>query len=153
MIRFIKIVTLFSLILATFTSKAENLEALRANYANTKTDKALCKRLIVELSKVKNNSATHLAYLGALQAIWANHAINPIRKLSTFKEGKRAIEQAVKAEPNNVEIRFLRLSIQKNAPFFLSYNANIKQDEKFIEKNLDKIGSAILKKNIQTMLK
>lgn len=48
-----------------------------------------------------------MAYLGGLQTIWANHVFSPISKLNTFKEGKKNIEQAIKKEPENVELRFI----------------------------------------------
>src|SRR5690606_30883120 len=105
------------------------------------------------LEKRKNNSATHLAYLGALQAILAKHVFNPISKLNTFKEGKKNIEQAIKIEPDNAELRFIRLSIQKNAPSFLGYRSRINEDIEFIKKNRNLISSDILIENIETLLK
>ncbi|WP_118196501.1 hypothetical protein [Albibacterium indicum] len=128
------------------------LDTVRANYSKVVSDKELCEKMIAELAEAKNNSATHLAYLGALQTIWANHVFNPISKLNTFKEGKKNIEQAIKKEPANVELRFIRLSVQKNAPSFLGYKSNINEDTEFIKENRHQIGSEILKKNIETLL-
>ncbi|MBB5440428.1 hypothetical protein HDC92_004129 [Pedobacter sp. AK017] len=108
--------------------------------------------MIAELEKTKNNSATHLAYLGGLQTIWTNHVFSPISKLNTFKEGKKNIEQAIKNEPNNAELRFIRLSVQKNAPSFLGYKSSIDEDTEFIKKNKNQISSDILHKNIETLL-
>lgn len=128
------------------------LDTVRANYSKVVSDKELCEKMIAELAEAKNNSATHLAYLGALQTIWANHVFNPISKLNTFKEGKKNIEQAIKKEPANVELRFIRLSVQKNAPSFLGYKPNINEDTEFIKENRHQIGSEILKKNIEMLL-
>jgi tRNA A37 methylthiotransferase MiaB len=36
----------------------------------------------------------------------------------------------VNALPNNIEIRFLRYSIQSNTPAFLGYSKNLKEDRK-----------------------
>lgn len=129
------------------------LATVRANYSKVVSDKELCETMIEELAKKKNSSSTHLAYLGALQTIWANHVFNPISKLNTFKEGKKNIEQAIKKEPTNVELRFIRLSVQKNAPSFLGYKSNINEDTEFIKENHHQIGSEILRKNIETLLK
>ncbi len=79
--------------------------------------------------------------------------LSPISKLNTFKEGKKNIEQAIKKEPENVELRFIRLSVQKNAPSFLGYKSNINEDAKFIKENRHQIRSEILQKNIGTLLK
>jgi hypothetical protein len=92
------------------------------------------------------------AYLGGLQAIWANHVNNPISKLNTFTKGKKNIELALKKDSNNVEIRYIRLSIQKNTPAFLGYQSEIKMDQQFIEKNKHKVTSPTLKKNIDFLL-
>ncbi len=135
------------------SAETTNLDVIRANYNKVVSDKKMCKEIISELQKTKNNSATHLAYLGGLQTIWANHVFNPISKLNTFKEGKKNIEQAIKNEPDNAELRYIRLSVQKNAPSFLGYKSNIKNDTKFIKKNRQQISSDISHKNIDTLLK
>lgn len=140
--------TIFLLTSATTTS----LDVVRASYNKVVSDKKMCKQMIAELEKIKNNSATHLAYLGGLQAVLANHVFNPISKLNTFNEGKKNIEQAIKNEPNNVELRFIRLSVQRNAPSFLGYKSSINEDTEFIKKNTNQISSDILHENIETLL-
>lgn len=129
------------------------LDEVRANYNNLVSDKELCEKMILELEETKNNSAIHLAYLGGLQAIWANHVFSPISKLKTFNKGKKNIEKAIEKEPDNVELRFIRLSVQKNAPSFLGYQSNIKEDIEFIKNNRSEIKSDILNKHIEPLLK
>ena len=129
------------------------LDEVRTNYNKLAADKALCKKMILALEETKDNSATHLAYLGGLQTIWANHTLNPLSKLSTFKKGKKNIEAAIKKEPNNAESRFIRLSVQKNAPKFLGYQSNIKEDVEFIKNNRSQIKSNILNQYIEPLLK
>lgn len=138
--------------IASVNASANDLDFVRANYNKFAFDKDLCKKMISDLLKLKNNSATHLAYLGALKAIWANHVFNPIGKLNTFKEGKEYIERAIRQQPNNVELRFIRLSVQKNAPSFLGYSSNVEEDTEFINKNSSQVDS-VLKKNIELILK
>ena len=132
---------------------SSDLNWLRENYQKASSDKEICKKMMNELAKTKNNSPTHLAYLGGVQTIWANHVFSPINKFSTFKKGKKNIEHAIKLEPNNVELRFIRLSIQNNIPHFLGYKSNINEDIAFIESNRMKINSDILEKNINSLLK
>ncbi|WP_304342808.1 hypothetical protein [Chryseobacterium koreense] len=105
------------------------------------------------MEKEKNSSAVYLGYLGAYQTIWANHVFSPLEKLNTFKKGKKNIEQAIKEQPKNAELRFIRFSVQKNAPSFLGYRSNLKEDEEFIRKNRAEIGSEIVNKNIDALLK
>lgn len=130
-----------------------SLDDVRKNYSQLATDKKMCSELLAQLEKNKDQSATHLAYLGALQTIWANHVFSPISKLKTFNKGKKNIEQAIKKEPDNVELRFIRLSVQKNAPNFLGYHSNIKEDIQFIKNNRSQIKSNVINQYIESLLK
>ncbi len=138
---------------AVFEVRADIIDEVRKNYSKMASNEGLCKTSIANLNETKNNSATHLGYLGGLQTIWANHIFSPISKLNTFNKGKKNIEQAIKKEPNNVELRFIRLSVQKNAPAFLGYQSNIKEDMQFIENNRSEIKSEVLNKYIEPLLK
>ncbi|MEG2162816.1 hypothetical protein AB670_03974 [Chryseobacterium sp. MOF25P] len=129
-----------------------SLDKVRTNYTKLISDKELCEKMIAELESAKTNSATHLAYLGGVQTIWANHVFSPISKLNSFKKGKENIEEAIRKEPNNTELRFIRLSVQKNAPSFLGYKSNVQEDTDFIKKRLREFDSEILKKNIELLL-
>ncbi len=129
------------------------IDEARMNYNKAVQDKDLCRKMIDELEKSKEKSPVYLAYLGGFQTIWANHVFNPISKLQSFKEGKNKIEQAISKEPDNVEIRFIRFSVQKNAPSFLGYSNNIIDDRNFIIKNRDDVSSEVVQKNIEILLK
>lgn len=145
--------SLISTIFFFMSFNSTDLDEVRTNYNKLVSNKALCEKMIAELMETKDNSATHLAYLGGSQTIWANHVFSPISKLHTFKEGKKNIEHALEKEPYNIELRFIRLSVQKNAPSFLGYKSNIDEDTEFIKQNKHQIGSPILRKNIETFLK
>lgn len=123
-----------------------DLEKIRINYEKAVSDKKICQAMIEKLST--DTDALHMAYLGAFQAIWAKHIINPISKLSTFKKGKKNIELAVKSKPDDVEIRFVRLSVQLNCPSFLGYSSHINEDKKIVESNIRNIQSAVLKRMV-----
>ena len=129
-----------------------DLDYVRSNYNKAVANKNLCARMIEDLKPVKSEPL-YLAYLGGLQAIWANHVVNPIAKLNTFREGRKNIEKAVLKEPNNVEVRFIRFSIKKNAPFFLGYYSNIKSDKDFLKMHRNEITSRTVLKNIDEALK
>ncbi len=147
---FISIISIF-LLISTF-SFATDIDEVRINYTKCIEDKGLCKSMIDKLENSKYKSATHLAYLGGLRSIWANHASNPLSKLKTFKQGREDIEDAIKKEPQNPEIRFIRLSIQKNAPSFLGYKSNIKEDKEFIRNNRKLLASEAVLKNVNNLL-
>lgn len=143
----------FVLFLVANSVYATDFESIRKNYDRFVSDKELCQKTLKQLSDSKNDSALHQAYLGFLQTVWANHVISPFKKLKTFKSGKQNIDATIGLEPENVEIRFIRLSVQKNAPLFLGYNTNIKEDSDFIKKNRHLVTSVVLQKHIASVLK
>src|SRR5699024_11238863 len=56
-------------------------------------------------------------------------------KIKDAKAGKNHIEDAVKADKENIEIRLVRLIIQENTPKIAGYKENIKEDKEFIIKH------------------
>lgn len=129
-----------------------DLDAVRSGYTKAVDDKNLCSEMIQDLKSMQNNNVC-LAYLGGYQTIWANHVFNPFSKMKTFNEGKKNIERAVNREPQNPEIRLVRLSVQKNAPAFLGYRNDIEKDESFIRKNINAINNLVLLKMANELLK
>ena len=134
-----------SILFATWSLSPDQKEELRSDYTKFVSDKKLCKDWMNKLNAVDHKDAAEIAYSGALNAIWANHASSPFEKLSTFKKGKEQIERAVKMKPDDIEVRFVRYSIQKKAPSMLNYRANITEDYNFLSKNKEKVESSTLK--------
>ena len=79
-----------------------------------------------------------LAYKGVCKTMLADYVYMPISKLSYFNDGKSDIEKAISAQPKNPELRYLRLLVQLNAPFFLGYNGEIDADIKILTQGLIK---------------
>lgn len=149
--RLTKVLILFKLFICMiFNANGMELEKIRINYEKAVSDKKICQAMISKLSA--NTDALHVAYLGAFQAIWAKHIINPISKLSTFKKGKKNIEAAVKSKPDDLEIRFVRLSVQRNCPSFLGYSSKINEDKKIVQSNIRNIQSVVLKRMILALI-
>ena len=123
---------------------AQDVEKYRKNYALAVENKLVCEAMISELEKYED-LPLYKAYLGAFETIWANHLFNPISKLKTFKKGKANLEAAIKADPANIEIVFLRYSVQSNAPKFLGYHKNTQEDKNFILKNKNSVKESSLK--------
>lgn len=73
------------------------------------------------------------AFEGALLMRKAGFQSTPLKKLSLFKEGGKKLEAAIKAHPNNVEYRFLRLMIQEHAPKIVGYDKELKEDSQLIK--------------------
>ena len=143
--------SLVCLTIGIFSFASSSVEVARKNYPFAREDKKLCQQMIIALKAAPSESLI-LGYLGAYQAVWAVHTYNPISKLNSFNEGKRNIEAAIQKAPTNIELRYIRLSIQKNCPSFLGYSDRIASDEKFIQSNLKQIESSELKTQIQSIL-
>lgn len=71
-------------------------------------------------------------YLGVATMMRARITGNPFKKWYLFNKGKVLLERAIDEDPNVLELRFLRLTVQKELPGILDYNSSIKTDRKFI---------------------
>ncbi len=155
MLKSVSVFFIFYFILTFANGFSQDLDSFRIQYEKAVEDKAICKTLIQKLrlkQERKEIKSVELAYLGALETIWAKHVFNPFSKLKTFKKGKEKIEAAIKQAPNDIEIYYLRLSVQKNAPSFLGYNDNINEDTEFLKEHRHQIKSVVLQKNVEALL-
>ncbi len=82
-------------------------------------------------------STINRAYLGAAKALMAEVVSNPFTKLSYFNDGKKLIDQAIKIDPKNAELRCLRFMIQQNTPDFLNYSDDIKVDFAILKREFE----------------
>jgi hypothetical protein len=142
------------ILLLLFNNNLElpELTYLRMLYVESPKSEEKAKKLI-ELTEKFTKNATMKGYCGAGKIAMAKHYSNPFSKLKTFNKGKELLESAIHTEPENSELRFLRLGIQKNVPTFLGYNKNIEQDKKFLINNLASIKDEEMKTIIETYLK
>jgi hypothetical protein len=79
-----------------------------------------------------NKNKTLVAYKGASIVILAKFKKKVKDKVAQLKEGAKLIELAIASEPNNIEIRMIRLSIQENVPSMVNYRKNKKEDKMFL---------------------
>jgi hypothetical protein len=141
-------------ICTTVFANQASLEELRSLYNKSATSEEICTNLIKlcnEQSSIAD--ATRLGYKGCATLMMANHYFNPISKWNSFTEGKKILEAAIKADTTNLELRYLRLTIQKNAPSFLGYNINIEEDKQFLKEHFPSIKDEQLKSIIINYLK
>lgn len=124
------------LILLTSVSSEMTISEIRALFKRAATEEQACTKLIYSLKKEAVQTPVYGAYKASALMIHAKYVSNPLDKLSTFSKGKKLLEQTVMTHPLDLEIRFLRLTMQVNAPSFLGYNDAISRDKKFILENL-----------------
>ncbi|MGH1336527.1 MAG: hypothetical protein ACRBFS_10395 [Aureispira sp.] len=95
---------------------------------------------LYQLEQQKQSSTT-VAYTGGLKMKKSSYVKGIAKKLSVFKEGRELLEQAITRYPKNAEFRFIRLTIQENAPKVLKYNKNTTDDKKAIIAGYKKMDS------------
>jgi hypothetical protein len=113
-------------------ASAPDLKKIREDYIASINSSEKAETLCAQLQAVKNPDALIMAYLGSAQAIKAKHAWNPVNKMSFLNQGFKTINQAVAKDPNNLEVRFLRFSLQYYVPGFLGYSKNLDNDKEKI---------------------
>ncbi|MEJ5960962.1 hypothetical protein [Pedobacter immunditicola] len=91
-------------------------------------------------------------YQGASVMIEAKHMFNPLARWNKFKQGKALIEDAIKADSLNYELRYLRFAIQTNIPPVLGYSADIQADKKLLIDRLRKITDTDLRNRVFNFL-
>lgn len=116
----------------------QNVTEIREAYYGASKTKQNAEKFYNELSKYNKNNSVILAYKGAAFALKSKYTSNKKDKKEFFVSGVKLIENAVKEEPQNIEIRLVRFSIQENTPKFLKYKANLEEDKKLILLGYDK---------------
>ncbi|MFN3444461.1 MAG: hypothetical protein ACK44D_01865 [Bacteroidia bacterium] len=138
------------LVLSSFTTANLSITEVRNVYEKAIYSQQIAVDLIDKLNASNNN--TFLGYKGAVTMIMAKHVFSPYKKLNYFKNGKEILEQAILKEPLNIELRFLRFSIQSNSPKFLDYHSNLFSDKSFLLKEVKTINDTDLKQRITKFL-
>lgn len=115
-----------------------SIDEIRKSYIKAVDNPSIAERLSTELKKIAKPDALTLAYIGSLEALKAKHTWNPYQKLSYMEEFNRIINEAIKRMPDNLEIRFLRYTIQYHTPSFLGYSKNLEEDKRVIIDNFVK---------------
>jgi len=113
------------------------IEDVRNLYQQAALEKNACVQLIDALSTVQLETNPLLfGYRGSATMMMAQYVLNPVSKLSNFYKGKNMLDEAIQADQENLELRFLRFAAQTEAPAMLGYRSEIEQDKKLILSSL-----------------
>ena len=145
------LILLFSTV--CFFVQSLSLETIRVAYKDAAQNKTKVDALYKSLAKVTKKDKTELiAYKGATIALLAKQAKTIKEKKKGFIEGISLLEYAIKNNPNNIEARFIRLTIQVNTPKILKYKGQIVSDKDFILNEFNNIKDLQLKKYIKDFI-
>lgn len=124
---------LVSLLLWINFAGTPDLASIRKMYSDVSKSETNAKEFTEKLSGVSNNDDKILvAYKAASILLDSKFEDKLKNKIDRFKEGAKLLEATIKSDPNNIEIRMIRLSIQENVPGITGYKKNIKEDKKFL---------------------
>lgn len=121
-----------------------DLASIRKMYSDVSKSETNAKEFLDKLAGISGNDDKILvAYKAASILLDSKFEKKLGQKMERFKEGAKLLESTVKNEPNNIEIRMIRLSIQENVPGITGYKKNIKEDKKFITEHYDEQNSSL----------
>ena len=131
---------------------APDIASVRKMYPNVGKSEANAKDFTAKLASIANTDENILvAYKAASILLDSKYEKNLSSKMSRFKEGAKLLESTVANEPNSVEIRMIRLSIQENVPGITGYKKNIKEDKAFVLAHVNE-QNATLKEYIKAFI-
>ena len=133
--------------------QTNDLKEIRALYQKAPQVRAAAKALDQRMQAIDSNATPLLyCYKGANEMVQAKYVLNPLVKLEKFNRGKTWITQAFQRDSLDLEMRFIRFSIQNNLPSFLGYRDDIGGDKKFLLLHLKDCRDTELKKMINDYL-
>ncbi|MFD2598874.1 hypothetical protein ACFSQ3_07900 [Sphingobacterium corticis] len=115
-----------------------DLSGIRQNFNKGVKNKELCEKYHEQLQKGAK-SPVEKGYKAAFHMFMAKHTSNPFKKMSYFKDAKSMLEEVIEDNPQNVELRFIRLCIQYYSPKYLGYHSEVEQDKEYVMNNLHKM--------------
>ncbi|MDB5119425.1 MAG: hypothetical protein JWN56_643 [Sphingobacteriales bacterium] len=130
---FILIITLFigcSFFVKADTAPATEIIEIKKAVIKAVESSRITDSLYNKLHSQKGDNAMITAYVGLLEALKAKHAWNPYYKMKYVAMANSTMKEAVEASSQNMEIRFMRFSIQHYTPAFLGYSKNLDEDRK-----------------------
>lgn len=134
---------------------SQNLKEYRALLQTGEKSEKSAKNLIDKSTTAYKNSKepVYLGFLAVGKFFMAKHAFNPLKKMSYFNEGKKLMESSLKSEPDNLEVRLMRLITQESVPKILGYSQNISEDRTYLTRSYKNTEDEDLKIYIKDYLK
>lgn len=134
-----KLLIILSMLFMNAVSQSEELDLteIREGYFHSSFGKDKIAGFNEQLLKIEKRTAIVVAYDAATKAILTRTTWNWFKKLEYLDESRMLFEQAVKMDSTDVEIRFLRFTVEDRIPFYLGYSDHMEFDKSVILKNID----------------
>lgn len=109
-------------------SVGADLPALRKLYAAAVVEEAASRQFVAVVRAYHGSDAAVIGYCGVAEAVQARYFWSPLAKLRAVREAQRQFSRAVALDPQNVEVRFLRFSVESHVPRYLGYSQHLADD-------------------------
>ena len=113
-----------------------DLEALRNSYAKANSSNANTESFITIAGKQSGSDAVTTGYKAAAKIMEAK--VTKGNRKALVKSGATSLEAIIKSNPNNAELRLIRMSVQENIPKIVGYRGSLKDDKTFLLNNYSK---------------
>ncbi|GAB0156373.1 hypothetical protein CHRYSEOSP005_16370 [Chryseobacterium sp. Alg-005] len=123
--------------------QSADIDALRNSYAKANQSVANTKNFIDLTEKQSSSDAVTSGYKAAAKIMEAKITTEKNKRKSFIKSGATNLESIIKNNPNNAELRLIRLSVQENLPKIVGYHSSLKADKTFLLNNFSKQNTAL----------
>ncbi|SCY59398.1 hypothetical protein [Flavobacterium caeni] len=122
--------------------RSADLSEVRKLYTDAAKSEANANAFANKLADVPDGDANKVlvAYKGCSLTLKSKFSGVLADKISFMKQGAKLIDAAAAAEPENIEIRMIRLSVQESVPRIVNYREHKKKDKALILKNYEEAG-------------
>ena len=124
------------LFFVNLTNAQSDVKEVRKIFLLSSDSQLKCSQLNKMTSEKVNESPIYHSYNIVSKIIESKYLINPLKKVKVFKENTKRLDSLLVIYPKILEIRFLRYSIQSNAPKILGYTNFVSEDYEFIMNNI-----------------
>ncbi|WP_316801873.1 hypothetical protein [Pedobacter nototheniae] len=135
----LKTIFLLFCLLASSISYAQlsnkEIAGLKTNMVKAVENSRLTDSLFKKLDALPDKTALITAYTGTLEALKAKHSWNPYNKIKYVSRSLKTMNKAIAMDKENMEIRFMRFSIEHFTPSFLGFSKDLDVDRKEIVKH------------------
>ncbi len=136
-----------------FFLQESSLIDLRKKYENAALDEESFEAFTESIENFENkDEIAWKGYHSVNLMFSARYFWNPFDKLDAFNEGREELDDCIEKYPENLELRYLRLAVQINAPGILGYDENIEEDKLTLLNNLASCDDVDLKKRIASYM-
>lgn len=124
-----KLVVVIMGVVLPLTSKSQELNDIREQYLKASHSSAANKVLAEHIAEMlPNNEPEVHGYLAMSYFLKSKYAFNPFKKYDHFSQGRSIMDSLILEHPENLELRYLRNTIQLKVPKFLNYYDYLDED-------------------------